>query len=49
MPPPYYEVFIESGVECYEDSSDCDGICIFRAEDDNRIVGIGFCIESLRR
>lgn len=47
--PDYYEIFIEESVDNYEDSSDCSRISIFRAEDDDRIVGIGFYIESLRR
>lgn len=37
----YVEIFFESGVENYADSNEKDSMEIFRAEDDNRIVGIG--------
>lgn len=48
--PDYYEIFIEEGVEYYEDSDSVGKISIFRvAEDNNRIIGIGFHIENLRK
>jgi len=45
----YYEIFIEHNIECYEDDSKCDSFRIFRAEDDNRIVGIGFDLCELTK
>lgn len=47
--PNYYEIFIEESVNSYEDSkSSCLEFSVFRAEDDNRIIGIGFRIEDLQ-